>query len=85
MWIKKLAQNKIVNRLLIIGDALSQLANTLIGGMANESLSGRAHRTGSRWEKIIDALFWFDKEHCRVAHENDVKYCDWLKQITNNK
>ena len=65
-------------QLIVIGDALSQLANAFIGGSANESLSGRAHRTKSKWEKVIDKLFWFDKDHCKVTHENDIKYSKWL-------
>ena len=61
-----------------IFDALSQLTNTLIGGYANESLSGRSHRTGSKWEIVIDTLLWFDDEHCKNAYLNDIAYARWI-------
>ena len=47
-----------------IAIAIDQLANTLIGGMADETLSARAHRTGSAWEPVIDALFLWQADHC---------------------
>lgn len=57
--------------------ALDQLINTLLWGMADETLSARAWRhklDGSRswpcW--IIDALFFFQKDHCRQAYESEV-------------
>jgi len=66
---------QLVRRLIKIGDALSQLLNViLLNGHPNESLSGRAWRTKSKWYKVIDALLWFDANHCQVAYENDLKY-----------
>lgn len=47
-----------------IAIAIDQLANTLLGGMADETLSARAHRTGSVWEPVIDALFFWQDDHC---------------------
>ena len=47
-----------------IAIAVDQLANTLLGGMADETLSARAHRTGSVWEPVIDALFFWQAYHC---------------------
>lgn len=69
-------------RLIRIGDALSQLLNViLLDGHPNESLSGRAWRTQSRWHKVIDAVLWFDPEHCRTAYINDLHYAyDLIKQ-----
>lgn len=67
------------NRLIRIGDAMSQFFNVLLlGGHPNESLSGRAWRTQSVWYKVIDSLLWFDKDHCRTAYENDVAYAKEL-------
>lgn len=61
--------------LIKVGDALSQLANVvLLNGHPNESLSGRAYRTGSKWQKVIDDVLFFDKEHCKKSHENDIAY-----------
>ena len=64
-----------MNRLIRIGDACSQLANVVfLNGHPNESLSGRAWRTKSIWYKVIDIVLWFDKDHCKCAHENDLNY-----------
>lgn len=72
-------------RLIRIGDALSQLLNVLfLNGHPNESLSGRAWRTQSFWYKVIDTLLWFDKDHCKVAHNNDLIYAKQLLLETGN-
>ena len=66
--------------LLRIGDALSQLGNTILGGEANESISGRAYREQRKHMFIIDGFFaWFgDYNHCRESYLNDVKYAGRL-------
>lgn len=58
--------------------AVDQLANTMLGGMADETLSARAwrhHLDGSRdWPRsIIDALFFWQADHCRTAYESEVE------------
>lgn len=64
-----------MKRFIRIGDALSQLLNVIIlDGHPNESLSGRAWRTQSRWYKVIDAVLWFDPDHCISAYLNDLQY-----------
>lgn len=55
-----------------------QLINTLFRGMPDETLSSRAWRhyvDGSRkWPKvIIDALFFFDPDHCRTSYESEIE------------
>ena len=57
--------------------AIDQLVNTLIGGMADETLSSRAYRhyiDGSRkWPaKFINFLFFWQKDHCREAYESEI-------------
>lgn len=57
--------------------ALDQLVNTILGGMADETLSSRAYRhclDGSRrWPKrIIDHLFFWQDEHCKQAYESEI-------------
>ena len=47
-----------------IAIAIDQLANALLGGYSDETLSARAHRTGSVWEPFIDALFFWQDAHC---------------------
>lgn len=63
--------------------ALSQLGNALLGGYPDESMSARAHRTGSkgRWpgvvtRPLIDVFFYIvtfgrDKAHCLTAYESE--------------
>ena len=55
--------------------ALDQLANTLLGGMADETLSARAYRTRETnpWRmRVIDALFFWEDNHC---------YESWLSEV----
>jgi hypothetical protein len=67
-------------RFVKIGDAVSQLINVTLlprhhETTANESISGRSHRCGwKRTERFIDCIFspW-EKRHCRLSHEADVK------------
>lgn len=73
-------------RLMRIGDATSQWVNaTFFNGHPNESLSGRAYRTGSKWQKVIDTLLWFDKNHCFVSYMNDVRYAGQLLNLHGRK
>ena len=58
--------------------AVDQLVNTLMGGMADETLSARAwrnHLKGRRsWPvKIINALFFWQDEHCKHAYESEIE------------
>lgn len=56
--------------------ALDQMANTLIGGAPDETLSSVAYRMsvtkGTHWRwgfarSTIDSIFWFEKDHCHLA------------------
>nr|WP_027853862.1 hypothetical protein [Marinobacterium litorale] len=63
--------------------ALDQLANCCVYahgegfGMADETLSARCWRLRDhtpRWRRarrVIDALFWWEPDHCRIAHESE--------------
>lgn len=61
--------------------ALDQLANTLGGGYADETISSRCYRNTKlkdspkkRWVffyALINALF-FDKNHCKEAYQSEV-------------
>lgn len=58
--------------------AIDQLVNTLLWGKADETLSARAwrhHLDGSRdWPyKLIDALFFWQSDHCRQAYESEME------------
>ena len=56
--------------------AIDQLFNAVIGGYCDESLSSRAYRwdnDGVRsWpKKVINALFFWQKDHCQSAYTNE--------------
>ncbi len=51
--------------------AIDQLGNTLLGGWADETLSSKAYRTNSKWQKVINAIF-FDPDHCRHAYMSEI-------------
>lgn len=52
--------------------ALDQFANTLIGGMADETISARAYRKGwKRREAFINWLFR-DPNHCRDSYNSEL-------------
>ena len=63
--------------------ALDQLANALLGGHADETLSARAYRTSKkgRWpgvifRPLIDWVFFVltlgsDKQHCRDSYDSE--------------
>ena len=57
--------------------AVDQLANAVLGGWADETLSSRAHRLRDKklWfvvEKVINALFFLQKDHCLMAYEAEL-------------
>ena len=63
------------NYLLNLAIGMDQLANALIGGSADETLSARAHRMrakGQRWwgwtANAIDRMFFWQRDHCLNAH-----------------
>jgi hypothetical protein len=58
--------------------AIDQLGNALLGGSEDETISSRVGRNaiaGKKWalitEKVINALFWFQPNHCRRHIEWD--------------
>ena len=56
--------------------AIDQLLNTLIGGMADETLSARAYRRylrGKPWlSRIINFMFFWQDNHCKTAYESEL-------------
>lgn len=56
--------------------AVDQLANALIGGMADETLSSHAWRSRDHryWHwayRFINWLWFWQDDHCRIAYENE--------------
>ena len=59
--------------------SLDQFCNTLLGGMADETLSSRAYRAevkgrvfGMIFRPMIDTLFFFDPEHCFNSYVSEL-------------
>ena len=68
-----------MQRISMIGSALSQLANVataldLTDTGPNESLSARMHRQRRSGERFIDAIFFWQRnpDHCERAFLDDV-------------
>lgn len=57
--------------------AVDQLANAVRGGHPDETLSAAAHRRHvagkSGWRNVINALFWWQEDHCRDAHASELQ------------
>lgn len=56
--------------------AFDQLANAVIGGHPDETLSAAAHRRHlegrSGWRNLINGLFWWQDDHCLDAHQSEL-------------
>lgn len=60
--------------------AIDQLVNALLGGLADETLSARAHRMRAKGHKwwgwtagFIDRLFFWQQDHCLDAYLAEVR------------
>lgn len=77
--------HKFISWIITIGGAISQLAYVLFTGSTNSnlSISGEAYfnRNRSRlryvWYRFINILFFMQKDHCKWAYENDLKFAQW--------
>lgn len=53
--------------------AADQLVNTMLGGMADETLSARLWRTQHPAYRWVDALFFWDRDgsarHCELSYK----------------
>ena len=70
--------------------SLSQLANTLMGGHPDMTISSAAWvrsqtGQGDRVRALMDALFWWEEGHCQESFERDVRFASrvfhWQRQI----
>ncbi|MBP8191657.1 MAG: hypothetical protein KAX73_07500 [Aquabacterium sp.] len=56
--------------------AVDQLANAVRGGHPDETLSAAAHRRHlegrSGWRNLINALFFWQGDHCLDAHQSEL-------------
>lgn len=63
--------------------AIDQLANALLGGYADETLSSRIHRGAvlatkprRRWliaRRVVNGLFWWQTDHCYGAYRSELR------------
>ena len=60
--------------------ATDQLANAILNGDPDETLSSRAYRMQQKGQKYwwwtakaIDLLFFWQKEHCKQSYESELK------------
>lgn len=68
--------------LLNVLDAASHFLNAVFGGMPVESVSGRSYREDKHHRHYINALFFWEENHCKSSHINDVKHADVLKDAS---
>lgn len=62
--------------------ALDQLANTLAGGWADETLSSRCWREGRGTAiRAIDTLFFWEEQHCRSSYESERRRLQWPPEL----
>lgn len=67
--------------------AIDQLGNTLLGGWADETISARAWRmrlAKRRWAlavRCINAIFFWQNNHCRGAHAAELARAHFPKPI----
>ena len=77
--------SKFTSWIITVGSALSQLAYAVFANSRNSnlSISGEAYfnRNRSRlryaWYRFINVLFFMQKDHCKWAYENDLKFAQW--------
>jgi hypothetical protein len=71
------------SRLSRIGTLISQFLNVvLLDGSPDESVSGRAAREGwHRAERIINAIFFWERDHCASAHRDDIAFARAILHI----
>lgn len=70
--------NKLARYCKNVWYSIDQTINTILGGNPDHTLSGRigyhalqGSKTCLYMEKVVNLLFWFDKDHCRSAIEYD--------------
>jgi hypothetical protein len=58
---------------------ISQVANVMTGGLPDELLCSRmwrkkqaGHKVGIVMVKILDTIFFFDKDHCKDSYEAEI-------------
>ena len=64
----------------------SRLLNVILGGTADMTFSARVHMDGwHRTERLIDALFFWEENHCAIWYRYDVQRAKDLLAYTEAK
>lgn len=66
--------------------AVDQLINTIFFGWPDETMSSRAYRWHKddvrHWPyKVINALFFWQNDHCRSSYENESKGAQYPPEL----
>lgn len=66
-----------MSKLKQVAIAVDRLANTILGGYADETISARCWRLRAEppykaLRVVIDVIFFFQKEHCKQAYESEL-------------
>lgn len=66
---------KLLQTAMQIAIAFDQLANAVLGGWADETLSSRAHRLSVKGKfipkMIINKIFFWQADHCKEAYVSE--------------
>lgn len=69
-----------------IAALLSQTLNTLfLGGHHNMTVSARSYLHGGLPERVINFIFFWEKDHCRKSFLRDVTYSREILDIFTDK
>jgi hypothetical protein len=69
-----------------IVSASSQWCNVVFFlGHPNESISGRSYRKSWQAKKFINAVFFWQVDHCKSAYTNDLKWAQAYIEQHRNK
>tara|TARA_B100001059_G_C17357015_1_gene343274 strand:- start:107 stop:328 length:222 start_codon:yes stop_codon:yes gene_type:complete len=64
-----------------VGTAISQLGNAITGGNPNMTISARSYcENWAVTEKVINKIFFFEKDHCHKSWLRDVEFCSSVKK-----
>lgn len=63
-----------MNRFTKIAIAIDQLIGAVfVGTYPDETLSAYCHRTQSPLERYLDAIFFWDENHCRTSFQSELE------------
>lgn len=64
---------RLIDFLLELASIPSRLLNVLTGGAADLTFSARSHRDDLRSVRVINAIFFWQSNHCRWAWDRELE------------